>query len=79
MPAPHAEPAKCAGIDLDVVRQAEQLRVNAVVKLARVLARSTRQVRPADRADEQRVAGQHEPRLWAATQILTRRHMLSGV
>jgi hypothetical protein len=54
------------GEDPDLVRQAHQLVLHAVVehaaKLVRLQAQGGQQVGPADVADEQRVAGQHSVR-----------------
>ena len=66
-PAPHSEPEKWPGKDLDVVGQREQLPVNALVEAAPAFSRARPgQIGSADGADKQRVAGQHEPRIGAA-------------
>ena len=57
------------GIDLDVVRQRHQLLVDAVVELGGKVVGVGVKVRPADGADEQRVAGQDEPRIRTAAKI----------
>ena len=56
-------------IDLELAWQRQQLVMNAVEQLAGALLHAAWQVRPPDGADEQRVAGQHEPRVGAAAQV----------
>jgi hypothetical protein len=56
-------------IDLEILGQNQQLLVDARVELCRVLTGTTRKIRPSDRADEQRVARQHEPRIGSALQV----------
>ena len=50
-----------AGVDLQLGGQLQQPLVQRVVQAARHLALAPCQVRAADGADEQRVAGEHEP------------------
>src|SRR5688572_16655435 len=57
-------------IDLEIVRQRQQPCVQAGEEFARALTRVTRQIRSPDRADEQRIASQDEPRVRSAPQIL---------
>ena len=62
-----ARPGPVGGIHLDAVRQDQEPRGEALVQARRrVLAA---EVRPADIADEQRVPGQHEPRLVAPGRV----------
>ena len=49
--------------DLDVVVQGEQAIMQRVEDSRRAVARLDREVGPRDVADEQRVAGQHRPRI----------------
>jgi hypothetical protein len=63
-----------------VVRQRQKLGMDAVVQLPRVLARASWQVGTSDGADEQGVAGEHEPWVRSTTQIGDdEAHALSGV
>ena len=56
------------GEDLDVVRQLEQLAVDALVELLRErgFGALSEQIGPADAAREERIAGEHEPGLGPA-------------
>ncbi len=58
-----------AGPDLAAVGQREQLLRQRAEDAARALGLLHRQVRSRDVADEQRVAGQHRPRLVAAARV----------
>jgi len=58
-----------ARIHLEIVRQREEFGVDAVVELARVLSRTARKIGTTYGADEERVAGQDEPRIGAPSQI----------
>lgn len=66
-------------MDFQLGRQRQQPRVQRVVQLRCHLALLARQVRAADRADEQGVAGDDEPRLVATTQFAHRQaHAVRG-
>src|SRR6185436_3483549 len=54
---------------LQIVWKAEQLAVDAVVDLRRVLAGVAREIGTTHGPDEHGVAGEHEPRLGAAAQV----------
>src|SRR5438105_1581504 len=58
-----------SGVNFKIARQSEQLLVNARIELGGILARVARQVGPAYRPYEQRIAGQHEPRPVASLKI----------
>ena len=57
------------GIDLEITGKRQEFFVNAPVEFSGVLPGAARQIRPADRPDEQRVAREHEPWLRPAFQI----------
>ena len=63
---PHSEPPRCAGQTSHVVGQLEQPLVQRAEDAAGALGLLDREVGPRDVADEQRVAGEHRPRLVAA-------------
>src|SRR5688572_1792997 len=71
--AAHARAAQRAGkvsrVDLEIAGQGEKLVVNAVIELRCVFSRTPWQVGAPDRTDEERIAGEHEPRLMCAPQI----------
>ena len=75
---PHIEPPRCAGPHLARVRQRQQRVVQAGEDAARALVALDRQVGPGDVADEQRVAGQHRPRLVAAAAVDERERGVLG-
>ena len=75
---PHSEPPRCAGPHLDVVGQREQLLVQRAEDAARALLLVDREVGARDVADEQRVAGQHRPRLVAARGVDQRERRVLG-
>src|SRR5712691_4343232 len=62
-------PREMRRVDLDVVREGQQLAWDAVVEHARVLPDLPGQVRTADRADEERVAREYEPRIGPAPKV----------
>ena len=66
---PHSEPPRWPGPDLDAVGQRQELLVQRVEDRARALLLVDGQVGPRDVADEQRVAGEHRPRLAAAGRV----------
>jgi hypothetical protein len=70
--------AEVTGPDLDVLAQREQLAVQRPEDPPRPLGLLDRQVRPRDVADEQRVAGQHRPRLLAAARVDQREGRVLG-
>ena len=67
---PHSEPAPCAGYTTALIGQGQQLVAQRVVQQAAEIAgrppERHAQIRPADVADKQRVAGQHGLRLGLA-------------
>ena len=63
---PQSEPPRCPGHTSHVFGQRQQLVVQRAEDAARALLLVDREVGPGDVADEQRVAGEHGPRLVAA-------------
>ena len=57
------------GIDLEVVRQRQELLVEAGIEPRGILAGSTRKIGTPDGADEQCIPRQHEPRVGTAFEI----------
>ena len=70
--------AEMPGPDLAAVGQRQQLLVQRAEDAARALGLLDREVRPRDVADEQRVAGQHGPRLGAAGGVDQRERRVLG-
>ena len=64
MARPQLDPAPCAGYTSTLSGRRQEARGEALVQAGRRLLAA--EVRPADVADEERVPGQHEPRLVAA-------------
>src|SRR5262249_46389863 len=66
---PTARASEVPWIDLQVVGERQELAVDAVVELIRLLSGVAGQVRTADGPDEERVAGEDEPRIGAAAEV----------
>ncbi len=69
MPRPQSEPATCPGKELDAVVERTQALVQRAVERGRALVARDGEVGPAAVADEQRIAGEHEPGLVAARAV----------
>ncbi len=74
---PHIEPPRCPG-QTSRLGQREQCVVQRAEDPARPLGLVDRQVGPRDVVDEQRVAGQHGPRLVAAPGVDERERRVLG-
>ena len=75
---PHSEPPRWPGQTSHVVGQRQQRVVQRAEDAARALLLVDREVGPGDVADEQRVAGQHRPRLGAARGVDQRERRVLG-
>ena len=64
-------PRHMAGVQFHIIGQAQQPLVQAVEQVVRPSPRLDRQVGPPHRADEQRVAGQHQPGSWPCARSVT--------